>query len=127
MAVHPCIKLPIMEDQFLLMFLYKQVYTVSVFGGLVIEEYMIIILGEFSLVLHEKMYVMGTEMFVYSAQNHVVGTHQKCLGEALLMRTHIMFLWRNKKSYARIIIKYCSDLVFIFTDAREKYWKSCDF
>ena len=35
--------------------------------------------------------------FLISLRKHVVSTHQKCLGEALLMSTY-MFSWRNKKN-----------------------------
>ena len=34
-------------------------------------------------------------IFLISPQKHVVDTHLKCL--ALLMSTHNMFSWRNKK------------------------------
>ena len=50
----------------------------------VFEEYLTIILGCVSPVLLRK---------------HFMGTHQKCLGEALLTSTHSIFLWRNKIKY----------------------------
>ena len=36
---------------------------------------------------------------------HFVGTQQKCLFEALLMSTHNMFSWRNKKNIPTFWLK----------------------
>ena len=33
----------------------------------------------------------------FSRKTYAVGTHLKCLAEVLLMSTHNMFLWKNKK------------------------------
>ena len=38
-------------------------------------------------------------------KQYVVGTHQKHLSEALLMSTHNMFLWRNKKNINNFLIE----------------------
>ena len=43
--------------------------------------------------------------FLQFFHKNIVGTHKKCLSEALLMCTHSVFLWRIKKSYPRIIIQ----------------------
>ena len=35
----------------------------------------------------------------FSMKTYIVGTHWKCLSEVLLVSTHNMFLWRNRKTY----------------------------
>ena len=57
-------------------------------------------------------------IFLISLRKHVVGTHQKRLTEAFLMRSHnICFLWRNKKIIIRILpfIRSYIDNLFIWS------------
>ena len=46
------------------------------------------------------LYIRGLSgIFYISMQTYVVVSHLKCLAEALLISTHNMFAWRNKKKY----------------------------
>ena len=49
-------------------------------------------------------------IFLFLHITYVVGTHKKRLGEALLMSTHNMFLWRNKKNISTFWLKKVSYL-----------------
>ena len=52
----------------------------------------------FFLFLHENISSgYSLEEPPFSPMKRVMGTHQKCLSEALLMGTHNMFYWRNIK------------------------------
>ena len=63
----------------------------------VMEEYLVVILG----------------YFYFSIETYIVGTHWKCLTEALLMSTHICFFMENwtklSQNYHQILLNNPSD------------------